>query len=91
MMPIHNSSTAPMIFRKGMASRAMAKKISTTRMPMAPAVPYRMPRRRCDGGSLRQASAMMTALSPANTRSMSTMARMADRNSEVRKSMGASV
>lgn len=47
-----------------MASRVSAKKISTTRSPMAPAVPQMMPWVRCAGGSLRQASAITTALSP---------------------------
>ena len=47
-----------------MASSVRAKKISTTRSPMAPAVPQRMPLVRWFGGSLRQASAMTTALSP---------------------------
>ncbi|MCY1369491.1 hypothetical protein D9M69_565370 [compost metagenome] len=64
MIPIHTSNSAPTNLSHGRASSVMAKKIRITRRTMAPAVPHRMPWVRCAGGSLRQASAMTTALSP---------------------------
>jgi hypothetical protein len=48
--PIQTSSSAPISLSAGSLSRLMAKKISTTRSTMAPAVPQRMPWRRRSGG-----------------------------------------
>ncbi len=64
LTPIQTSSSAPTIFRNGIASNCSAKKIRMMRSTIAPAVPHRMPWVRCLGGSLRQASAITTALSP---------------------------
>ena len=64
LTPIHSSSSAPTTFSNGSASNCSAKNISTTRNPIAPATPQKMPLRRCSSGSLRQASAITTALSP---------------------------
>jgi hypothetical protein len=61
--PIHSSSSAPTTFRYGIASSCSAKKISTTRSPIAPTTPQKMPRRRCASGTRRPASAITTALS----------------------------
>ena len=83
LMPIQNSSAAPTIFRYGICSRVSAKKIRMTRRMMAPAVPHRMPIVRCLGGSLRQASAMTTALSPPSTMSIMMIWPTASQNSVV--------
>src|SRR3989344_2328484 len=63
----------------------MAKKISTTRSTMAPAVPQRMPLRRSSGGKLRQARAMTIALSPPSRMSIMMIWPTASQNSGVRK------
>ena len=90
--PIHTSSSAPTNLRNGSDSRVMAKAISTTRKTMAPAVPQMMPLARCAGGSLRQASAITTALSPPSKMSMMMIWPSASQNSgEVKKSMKSSV
>ncbi|MCY1384472.1 hypothetical protein D9M69_727310 [compost metagenome] len=77
--------------RKGTLSSVMANMISTTRRTMAPTVPQMIPLVRWAGGSLRQASAITTALSPPSRMSMMMIWPSATQNAgEVRKSINAS-
>ena len=67
---IHNSSTPPTSLRYGIFMSAVIAPANTTRNVMATMVPSTTPHRRCLGGSLRQASAITTALSPDNNTSI---------------------
>src|SRR5512139_1960037 len=70
LMPIHSSASAPAILSQGSVRSDAANAVSTTRRPIAPATPQKMPFFCRCGGRLRQASAITTALSPASRMSM---------------------
>ena len=77
LTPIQISSNPPISFSDGTVSRVLAKNTRMQRRTMAPAVPHRMPSRFCRAGRLRQASAMMMALSPPRTMSIAMIWRIA--------------
>src|SRR5438034_2423999 len=64
-----------------MRSRNVATTMKPRRRATAPAVPHTRPRHCCFRGSVRTASAMTRALSPASVRSMTTMLSQRAQNS----------
>ncbi len=73
LMPIHIRSSAPTIFSHGSDRRYRAIASSRMRARMAPTVPMTIALVRFCGGSLRQAMAITTALSPPSSKSMATI------------------
>ena len=77
---IHTSSSPPAAASPGMLSSQTTASVIATRTAIAPAVPQRMTRRCICLGTLRAASAIMIALSPASMRSITMIAPRAERN-----------
>jgi len=79
LTPIQAMSSPPRSLTRGTSRRLAAKKVRATRTATAPPAPSAMPSRRFCRGRFLTARAMTTALSPASTRSMSTMPAKAER------------
>ncbi len=75
------SSTPPISSRPGISSSHTTSSVIDERTITAPAVPAMIARRCRCRGTLRAASAMTIALSPASTRSMTTIDASAQKNS----------
>ena len=76
--PIQTSAAPPTSRKPGILSSQITTDVSATRTAIAPNVPHSTTRRWCSFGTLRAASPMTIALSPASTRSITMMAASAD-------------
>jgi len=82
--PIQISASPPTTRKPGIFSSQTTTPVSAKRTAMAPAVPQRITRRCISRGTFRAARPMTIALSPASTRSISTIAASADHQSGVK-------
>ena len=88
--PIQTRASPPISLRPGIMSRYVSAATLAKRMPTAPTVPHTMARR-CKWGGKRLAAMPITkALSPARTRSIKIMARMAQTASRLSNSISVS-